>query len=183
MRRLPARQAKPAAPIIALLALVACASEPPPPPAPVQHQGPDAEILAIGNVWESRSQENGLRSEPSKVSVFTVTELSSIALSAGQPYAEESLTVNETFRMRDGRNFECHSEGTVRVKVRYFRKSGEPAVQITWPPVQLPRNCAQPGFPEPVMQRAGGSSSFLLRSERLSGFDPPLEKRSYIPVQ
>lgn len=183
MRRLPTRLLALSTEALAILALVACASEPPPPPAPVQQQGPDAEILAIGSVWESRSQENGLRSEPSPVSVFTVNELSSIAFTAGEPSATESLVVSESFRMRDGRTFECHSEGTVGVQVRYFRKSGEPAVQITWPPVQLPRNCAQPGFPEPVMQRGGGSSSFLLRAERLSGFDPPLEKRSYIPVQ
>jgi hypothetical protein len=161
----------------------ACGGGPPPAPPPVQQQGPEDEILAIGNAWEARSQSSGLKSEPSKISVFSLLELSRIEFTAGEVLAKETLTIEETFRMRDGRSFKCTSGGTLQVQVRFFRKIEEPAVQIARPPLQLARQCDQPGFPEPVLTIGEQRSSFLLRAERLNGFDPPLEKRAYIPVQ
>lgn len=160
-----------------------CGGEAPKAQAPVQQQTPEQEILAMGTSWEARFRDNGLRSEPSKITVFTVDGLSTLDLTLGKAVAREGLLLEENFRMRDGRQFACRAEGVLQVQVRYFLKGDEPAVEITRPVSELTRHCDQPGFPEPTVNLGNTSSSFLLREEQLMGFDPPLEKRTYIPVQ
>jgi hypothetical protein len=150
---------------------------------PVRQQTPEEEILSIGSSWEARYQDNGLRSEPSKISVFALRGLSALDLTQGQPIAHESVVLEETFKMRDGRQFGCRAEGVLQVQVRFFRKGEEPAVEVTRPDVALARHCDQPGFPEPTVSVGNNKSSYLLREEQLVAFEPPLEKRSYIPVQ
>lgn len=173
-----------AASALLLVLTIGCGGEPPLAQTPVhQAQSPEAEIVAIASSWEARFKETGLRSEPSKISVFNMSGLSTLDLSLGNPVAREGLLLEETFRMRDGRQFVCRAEGVLQVQVRFFNKGDEPAVEVTRPTTNLTRHCDQPGFPEPTVSLGSTSSSFLLRDEHLVGFDPPLEKRSYIPVQ
>jgi xanthine/CO dehydrogenase XdhC/CoxF family maturation factor len=160
-----------------------CGGEAPVAVTPVRQQTPEEEILSIATTWEARYRDNGLRSEPSKISVFSQSGLSALELTQGQPIARETVLLEETFRTRDGRQFACRAEGVLQVQVRYFRKGDEPAVEVTRPETELDRHCDQPGFPEPTVGVGLPKSSFLLRGENLMGFDPPLEKRSYIPVQ
>ena len=169
--------------LLATITSLGCGSPPAVDQPVVQRQSPEKDILAIGTTWEARSEDNGLKSEPSKISVFTVRELSTLELVPDKQVIREGFLREETFRMRDGRSFNCRSEGILEVQVRYFLKGDEPAVEVTRPDVELARHCDQPGFPEPVIQLSSTPSSFLLRDERLVGFAPPLEKRSYVPVQ
>jgi hypothetical protein len=169
--------------MLSVMATVGCGGEAPVAHTAVHQQTPEDEIQAIAVSWEARFKDNGLRSEPSKISVFTVNGLSTLDFTPGKPVAREGLLLEETFRMRDGRQFVCRVEGVLQVQVRYFHKGDEPAVEVTRPVTELTRHCDQPGFPEPTVNIGSTSSSFLLREEHLMGFDPPLEKRSYIPVQ
>jgi hypothetical protein len=169
--------------LIGLSFVIGCGGDAPVAQAPVRQLTPEEEILTLGTTWEARYQENGLRSEPSKISVFALNGLSALDLVQGKPVAHESVVMEETFKMRDGRQFGCRAEGVLQVQVRYFRKGDEPAVELTRPDVALARHCDQPGFPEPMVGAGNSKSSYVLRGERLMAFDPPLEKRSYIPMQ
>jgi hypothetical protein len=169
--------------VLSLAGAIACGGEAPAAQTPVRQQTPEDEIQAIATTWEARFKDNGLRSEPSKISVFAVNGLSTLTFTHGKPVAREGLLLEETFRMRDGRQFVCRVEGVLQVQVRYFHKGEEPAVEVTRPVTELTRHCDQPGFPEPMVNIGSASSSFLLREEHLVAFDPPLEKRSYIPAQ
>jgi hypothetical protein len=169
--------------LAAALLAIACGSPPPPQAVHSQVESPEDEIIAISNSWEARTSDSGLRSEPDKISVFTSEELRTLRFTTGSHTASQSLLRDETFHMRDGRKFSCRSEGTVDVPVRFFSKSGESAVEITYPAVEFARQCDSPGFPEPTFKFEGPHASFVLRDENLVGFDPPLEKRSYAPAQ
>jgi hypothetical protein len=168
--------------LVPAVGTLGCGGAAPAVQAPVHQQTPEEEIHSIATAWEARFKENGLRSEPSKISVFNLEGLSTLEFTPGKLVAREGLLLEETFRMRDGRQFACRVEGVLQVQVRYFQKGEEPAVEVTRPVTELTRHCDQPGFPEPLVNIGSTKSSFLLREEHLLGFDPPLEKRSYIPV-
>jgi hypothetical protein len=169
--------------VVCALTLVACGGATAPQPVHAQLESPEDEILAVANAWEAHTSDSGLRSEPDKISVFTSEELRTLRFTTGSHTASQSLLRDETFHMRDGRKFACRSEGTLDVSVRFYRKNGEPVLELTYPAVQFARQCDNPGFPEPTFKFEGPSASFVLREENLVGFDPVLAKRTYVPAQ
>jgi hypothetical protein len=150
---------------------------------PVEAMGPEEEILRIGEIWQARTLDRGLRSEPSPISVFTSTTTSTVRLERRSGSAVEELIVQEQFKLRNGATYNCQSGARIEVRVSYGRRAGEPTVTLSRPPVYLNRECDAPGFPEPNVTVAEGPATFALRGDQLEAIDPPLEKRTFLPTQ
>lgn len=149
----------------------------------VQKETPEDEILRIGRVWQSVSEAKGLRSAPDPVSVFEVRTQSTVTFSKGQPQAEEKIVVAERFEMRSGAKYVCQSDGSVRNRVEFGRYHGEAAVELRRPGLMLERRCDPPDFRELDLEIPAGGARFVLRSDQLVAFAPPLEKRVYLPIE
>lgn len=160
-----------------------CGAGEPPPRVPIQVLGPEDEILSVSSSWESRQRDKELRSEPSSISVYEVSEVSRLEFVSGASVASELLALEEVFLMRNGQSFRCRSEQRFEVAVRFAPKGEEPAVQVQRPAATLTRVCEPPGFPEPMLSLPARISRFVLRDEQLVAFDPPLEKRLFLPAQ
>lgn len=167
---------------VALATLAACGNKPPPPNTPVQRETAEDSVLRVGHVWRSLTADKGLRSPPSKISVFESKTTSTVRFEPGKTQIEEELLVEERFELRNGESFECVARGTLRDSVRFGRFHDEAAVQISRPPTTLPRRCKPPGFDEPELAIEGGAARFALRGDQLVAFAPPLDKRVYIPA-
>ncbi len=163
-------------------AIAACGHQPPPAATPVQHETAEDSILRVGHVWRSISRDRGLRSPPSKISVFETITTSTITLDAGKQSATEQLVLEEMFELRNGARFQCVARGKLRVRVRFGRLQGEAAVEVTRPPTSLPRHCQPADFGEPELAVDAGSARFALRGDQLVAFAPPLDKRVYLPA-
>jgi hypothetical protein len=150
---------------------------------PIQHEGPEDEILTVSTSWEASEQGKGFRDAPSSISVFEIQRRTSLVLKRGQRTSNAQIAIEETFRMRDGTTFVCRAEGTVQATLAYARHGQDPAIEIDQPSVTLSRQCDKPGFPEPSVQVEASRARFMLRSEQLVGYDPPLEKRVFLPVE
>lgn len=166
------------------LAGVAACAGPPPEAAPdLRPESPADEILRVGGVWQTTYERRGFESEPSPVALFTQRVESTLDLSSDAATPSETLKVQESFELRDGRRFECRASALVKVGVRFGRKAGEAAVEVTRPSVALDRTCRPPGAPVELVSVPSGPARFVLRSDRLVAFDPPLEKRIYLPIR
>jgi len=172
-----------AAALLIASSLASCGGGPPPEAPVVQSVGPEDEILAVSSEWESSQGDKGLKSEPSKVSVFESRQLSHVSFQRGSATAQEHLIVEENFRMRDGQTFVCRVELKTPLSVRFARRGPDPAVELTRPAANLLRQCDHPGFPEPTLVIPGAAARFVLRNEQLVAYEPPLEKRVFLPVQ
>jgi hypothetical protein len=149
--------------------------------APVEKLTAEQEILKVGTGWQALEQEHGTRGAPSKIAIFDIKRRSTLTLVKGSAEGEEKIELKERFEMRSGETFECRAEKTTRVRVRYGRRHGVPAVEVLRPSMILSRHCQPGGFPEPEIQLVGGSSRFVLQDEQLVGFHPPSERRVYLP--
>jgi hypothetical protein len=164
------------------LATLGCASKPPPEAAAPKHVTAQDEILAVAKVWRTMEKTRGARPPPSPVSVFEIDLETNVELVPGKDSAKEQIEVRERFEMRDGRRFECKAEHTSQLRARYGRREGEPAVELSRPPIRLVRQCSPTGFYEPEIQLGAEGSRFLLRDEQLVGFVPVGEKRVFLPA-
>lgn len=152
------------------------------PPPIVATEGPEEAILRIARRWESRSVDKGLRSPPSPIGAFEHHVVSRIELTRGKATATEALTFSERFTLRDGTSVRCAGSVELEVGATYGRKAGEPAIELEWPAVSLARPCEPAAAPIPPFERAEGRARFVLRSDQLVGVEPPLERRTFLPV-
>lgn len=151
--------------------------------APEQRLGAEAEVLAISSVWQALEEAHGTRGPKDKIAVFDLKQRSTLTLREGQTEGEEKVELKESFEMKNGARFECRARGLVKVRVRFGRKHGEPAVEVRRPSMVLARTCQPSDFPERELQLPGSASRFLLQDEQLVGFAPPSEKRVFLPKQ
>lgn len=168
--------------LIAAAAVGACGGGPSPEAPVVVRETPEAQILRIGAVWEARQGGKAFRTKPDPIAVVELETISTLRLESGSEHAEETIAMRETYQMRDGGQYVCLAEGSTRVGVRYGEKSGEPAVEVTRPPLTLTRTCQPPDFADLEAELGSGPARFVLRGDQLVAFDPPLEKRVYLPV-
>jgi hypothetical protein len=159
-----------------------CASKAPPPDTAPKSVSAEDEILGVAKLWRTMEKTRGARPASNQVSTFEIEFDTSVTLLPGKGAAKETIEVRERFQMRDGRTYECTAEHSGQMKARYGRRDGEPAVELSRPPVRLVRKCQPADFYEPEIQLGAEGSRFLLRDEQLVGFQPPGEKRVFLPA-
>lgn len=165
-----------------LCVAAACAPKPPPADARPKHVSAEDEILTVAKVWRTIEKTRGARPAPNQVSLFEIELETDIELVAGKGAAKEHVEVRERFEMRDGRRYTCKAEHTGHLVARFGRRDGEPAVELSRPPIRLARQCSPADFYEPEIQLGAEGSRFLLRDEQLVGFVPVGEKRVFLPA-
>lgn len=163
--------------------LASCGGTPPPPPAPPVAQGPDDAILTIASRWEARHVDKGLRSKPSPIASFERTIVQRLELRKGAEESVLSSLYDERFALRDGTEVRCGTQIGIPLQVSYGRRQGEAALELGWGPLELQRACDPPDSRIPPLTEPAGRSRFVLRSDQLVGVEPPLEKRSFLPVE
>lgn len=161
---------------------LACSGATTPAPAAAVTEGPESAILRIGSTWEARHGEKGLRSPPSPIGSFDRQLVSRLSLVRGESTATELSSFTERFVLRDGGVVQCSGSQALDVTVAYGRKSGEPAIELSWPSLVLQRNCEPPDAGIPALERPAGRARFVLRSDQLVGVEPALEKRTFLPA-
>ena len=124
-----------------------------------------------------------LRSFPSPIAVYRMQAKSTVRFAAGKDWTQEHLEVDEVFEMRDGTQYVCHAEARTRVDLAFGRRHGEAAVEMRRPATRLVRACNPPGFSEPELELPESRARFELKGDQLVAFDPPVEKRVYLPAQ
>lgn len=169
--------------LLACAALSGCGSGGGKAEAPPDKITAEDEILAVAKVWQAMEEARGVRNAPEKIARFEIKERSTLALTAGQPSAEEVVELDELFELRSGARFECTAEAKLPVKVRYGRRQGKAAVEVIRPRRNVRRSCRPSDFPEPELTLGGGSSRFRLDDEKLVGFAPLEEKRVFLPIE
>lgn len=166
-----------------ILGLAACGGRDGNAEAPLEKLSAEREVLSIASVWQALEEEHGASGARSKIAVFDLKQRSTLTLFEGQNSAEEKLELKEHFELKNGAVFQCRARGKVRVRVRFGRRNGQPALEVERPSMVMSRRCQPSDFPEPEIQVAGGTSRFLLQDEQLVGFAPPSEKRVFLPKQ
>lgn len=163
-----------------LTAATGCGGREAAPPQPPLQETPADEILRIGERWLASSQQRGLLSPPSPISVFVVREESRLELHANS--ARESLLIEEELDLRDGGKVLCQTRFEHSLGLRWGRREGEAAVELRRPALRGTRSCQGGTHPESFLERAGGPVRFVLRSDTLIAVDPPREERQYVPL-
>lgn len=149
------------------------------PPPVVAKETAEAEVLRISRAWTSTQVEKSLLSPPSIVSVRAQTRTSRLELAAKE--GTEHLVIAEQFELRTGGRIECETVFDHPVQVRWGRKSGEAAVEVTRPALQARRTCNGTA-PEDVLSEPVRTALFVLGADQLVAVEPPLEERIYRPV-
>jgi hypothetical protein len=160
---------------------LSCGPKASPPDAAPKHISAEDDILQVAKVWRNGEKTRGARPPPSKIAIFEIDFETTITLVPGKGGGEEHIEVRERFETREGRQFECRAEKTSPIRAKYGRRKGEPAVELSRPPIRLSRQCKPPDFHEPEIQLGTEGSRFLLQDERLVGFQPVGEKRVFLP--
>ena len=182
----PPGRATPSAVLVAALVSasgLACGGAATPARAAAVTEGPESAILRIGSTWEARHGEKGLRSPPSPIGSFDRQLVSRVSLVRGESTATELASFTERFVLRDGGVVQCSGSQSLDVTVAYGRKSGEPAIELSWPALVLQRNCEPANAGIPQLERPAGRARFVLRSDQLVGVEPALEKRTFLPAE
>lgn len=174
------RQASVLLGLFASVLLPGCGSDDPAPRAPVAEETPADQVLRIGRTWSSTRHDKGLLSPPSPINVFEIGEDSRLALEPKR--AHETLVIEETVKLRSGVLLVCRTTLENDLGIRWGRREGEPAVELTRKALSTPRLCDRPGHPEPLIQRPASSVRFVLRSDNLIAVDPATDGRVYLPV-
>jgi len=149
---------------------------------PIAREGPGEQILRVGATWEARWAERGFRNPPSAISLFDTRVTSRLSLSRGKKTARETLTFDGTFKLNDGTTYTCRANVDTTVTVAFGDRAGEAAVEVWRKPLRLSRACDKSGFPEPEFVVPEIRARFALRGDKLIGFDPPTERREYLPT-
>jgi hypothetical protein len=161
-----------------LFLLSACGGQQEAVEAPVSTEGPGDEIRRVAITWTSTEPTKGILSPPSPISVFHTTTRSVVALRRDD--AREELTIWEELELRNGATIRCSNKFVHPLKVRYGRKRGEAAVEITRPVLRGQRSC-DGAHPEPEFNVPSRVARFALRSDRLVAVEPVTDKRTYLP--
>jgi hypothetical protein len=146
---------------------------------PTRQETAAEEIRRIATTWSLTEPSKGILSPPSPVSVFHIVTRSVISLAPSG--AKEELTVWEDLEMRDGSRVKCANKFSHGLGVRYGRKLGEAAVEITRPALGGLRTCEGGQHPDPEFRAAEKTARFVLRSDRLVAVEPATDGRIYIP--
>lgn len=160
----------------------ACGGGEPEPQAPIQREGPEEHILRVGATWEARWAEQGFLTAPSAIALFDTRAVSRLTLTRGAKTAKETLTFDGAFKLQDGSAYACQARAEAAVSVTYGERAGEAAVEIARRALRVSRTCDKPGFPEPELVVPESRARFVLRGDKLVSFDPPTERREYLPA-
>jgi hypothetical protein len=182
-KRARMRRLSDAAKVLLGLLLLGCGGRDHEAEAPQKKVTAEAEVLGISSVWQALEEEHGTRGPKHKVAVFDLKQRTTLTLFQGQTAGEEKIELKEHFEMKNGAVFECRARGLAKVRVRFGRKNGTPALEVHRPSLIMTRTCQPSGFPETEIQMGGVGARFLLQDEQLVGFAPPGEKRVFLPKQ
>ena len=165
-----------------LLLVVACAGPPGPRPV-VKTEDPADHLLRIASVWQQAATEEGLlEGDPKGIAHFRV--ISNIELTLPKDgKAIERIRRTEEFRTVHGSRFHCTTSGTLGALAHYERKGDEIRVVLETEGGNLPRSCAEPGFPVPTKEVPALRVVFALRSDQLVAIEPPSLRASFIPLR
>lgn len=141
------------------------------------------EVLKVARVWQALEESRGIRGAPEKIARFETKQRSTLTFRRGHDMAEELLELKELFELRSGATYECRTEIKLPVRVRFGRRQGSPAVELSRPARIARRQCRPGDFPQPEITIAGGTVRFRLVDEQLVGFAPLSEKRVFLPTE
>jgi len=164
---------------LALCALPGCGGKGSGPPPTVAKETAEAEVTRISHRWTSTQVDKALLSPPSPISVRAQTRVSEITF--GQGSAEERLVIEEQFELRSGATIRCRTRFEHGLVVRFGRKSGDAAVELTRPALQAGRSCDGPP-PEATLLEPERRALLVLQSDQLIAVEPALDERIYRPV-
>jgi hypothetical protein len=105
-----------------------------------------------------------------------------VSLSRGKKTATETLVFDGSFKLQDGTAYTCRANARTTVSLAFGDRAGEPAVEMWRKGLRVSRSCDKPGFPEPEFVVPESRARFALRGDKLVSFDPPTERREYLPV-
>jgi len=163
-----------------LLGLTACTGQKQEAEAPVAIEGAGEELRRVAVVWNSTEPTKGILSPPSPISMFHATTRSVVTLNRDS--AQEELTIWEELELRSGTTIHCANKFVHPLTVRYGRKNGEAAVEMTRPALRGARTC-DGAHPDPNFNVPRRVARFALRSDRLVAVEPSTDKRVYLPAQ
>jgi hypothetical protein len=149
---------------------------------PIQREGPEEQILRVAKTWEARWEERGFRGGPGPISLFDNRFTSRIVLTRGKKTAKEMLTVDGTFKLKDGSSYVCQAQAETTVAVTFGERAGEAAVQLSIGGLRIPQKCDHPAFPEPELLVLPALARFLLRGDKLVEFEPATERHEFLPA-
>jgi hypothetical protein len=148
----------------------------------VRHETALEAIRRVAQVWESTQRAKGMRSPPSRIAMFDRVTHTRLPFVANRNWSIELLEIAETFELRSGIRYACQASGEAEVSFRFGRRHGDPAVEMRRPAIRLTRDCKPPDFPELTLELPATTARFRLTGDRLKPFEPPLEKRVYVPT-
>ena len=138
--------------------------------------------MRVAATWEARWAEQGFLTAPSPISLFDQRISSRLTFTRGGKTARESLAFDGTFKLQNGTPYSCRAQSEGTVTVKFGDRAGEAAVELTRAPLRLARKCDKAGFPEPELRVPKTTGRFALRGDKLVAFDPPTERREYLPA-
>jgi hypothetical protein len=161
---------------------VACGGGAPEATAPIEREGPSEQIFRVGKTWEARWAEQGFRTAPSPIALFDTRVTSRLFLSRAKKTARETLVFEGNFKLQNGAAYSCRASVETTVALAFGDRAGEAAVEVSRKGLRVSRTCDKAGFPEPEFVVPEARARFALRGDKLVGFDPPTERREYLPV-
>jgi hypothetical protein len=164
------------------LVVIGCAGNEPEVRVPIAREGPEEQILRVGTSWDARWSEQGFLNPPSAISLFDTRVTSRLSFSPGKRTARETLAFESSFKLRSGTSYSCRASADTTVAVAFGNRAGEAAVEVWRKPLRLSRTCDKAGFPESEFVVPETRARFALRGDKLVGFDPPTERREYLPA-
>jgi hypothetical protein len=181
-QRLGARLTRLARLTSAAVVAVGCGGGEPEAVAPIERESPAEQILRVGKTWEARWAEQGFRTAPSPISLFDTRVTSRLFLARGKKTAREAIVFEGSFKLQNGTAYSCRGSAETTVSLAFGDRAGEAAVEVLRKALRVSRTCDKPGFPEPEFTVPEARARFALRGDKLVGFDPPTERREYLPV-
>jgi hypothetical protein len=129
------------------------------------------------------SLEEGFKQPPSPIALFRARITDTVRFVAGSPDAEETVLLEEDFKMRDGSERRCRTELKLRANVRFGRRRDEAAVEIRSPGGRAARECGRGPFAEAALELPARAARFGLRGDQLVAVEPATERRAFLPIE
>jgi hypothetical protein len=167
--------------VAALLAL-SCSVRDAPPSSTQHGLTPGERIAAVTRHWRATERERGAGPPEGGVSRFERFITSTLDIDPNRSAGAETIKVEETLELKDGRRFRCEASTTVPTALRFGEWKGQPAVEVTRPAIVLDRSCSPPDYAELRLPLPRTAARFRLRDEELSPFEPATERRVYLPA-
>lgn len=149
-------------------------------PPPIQTMTAADEVLRVSDVWTSVQPNQGILSPPSKISMFRGTRSSEIRLTESS--ATERFTIEEEVELRSGGKVRCRTTFEHALALRWGRKAGEPAVELTRPALSGARSC-DGIHPDGDLSEPALRALMVLRSDQLVVIEPLVDQRKFLPTQ